>query len=229
VKRFQSEQNAFDHAHPGLVNCEATVDALLAQSHISMQNGGQAISQLRVDEEYAGTAVPRVYPHFYKALLAYVSRHGPADNNAITEVTGEYQGHANELQNRCLAALATRSSPPSSYPTPAAQATGPPGCPGSAALLAAWHAAPASAFQAQSIAPGLQVSGFNNISCWHGWIVADPIANANGSVVFGSSGGLHLLSSTERRQFNNAVCATASAPAAWKSPAAGPASCSVGP
>jgi len=122
-------------------------------------------------------------------------------------------------------APATIPSPSPSYATPAAEATGPAGCPGSAALLAAWGAAPASAFQAQGIAPGLQVSGFNGITCWHGWIVADPIANGNGAAVFGSSGGLHVLPGAGMRQFNSSVCAAAAAPAGWKNPATGPAVC----
>jgi len=92
--------------------------------------------------------------------------------------------------------------------------------------MAAWQAAPASAFQAQGIATGMQVSGFEDISCWEGWVVADPIMNANGSAVFGSRGGLHLLSGAGMRQFNAAVCSSTQAPADWKSPVAGPAICS---
>lgn len=114
---------------------------------------------------------------------------------------------------------------PANDATPADGATRPASCPGSAALLAAWNATPATAFRAQSIAKGLRVSGFTDVSCWHGWIVASPVADANGLVVFTARGGLHLLSAAEMREFNSTVCSASAAPAAWKSHIAGPANC----
>jgi hypothetical protein len=124
---------------------------------------------------------------------------------------------------------ATSQSPvaapgPTSYPTPTAEASGPPGCPGSPALMAAWNAAPSSTLSAQQIGR-IAISGFNGITCWDGWIVAYPIANANGYALFGQQGGLHMLTASEMKQFNDAVCSTASSPSDWKNPADGPATC----
>ena len=67
--------------------------------------------------------------------------------------------------------------------------------------MAAWNAASASACRSQGIGKGLTISGFNDISCWRGWVVASPIANANGTAEFSKQGGLHMLSGTEMRQF----------------------------
>jgi hypothetical protein len=106
----------------------------------------------------------------------------------------------------------------SQLPGPAAS----PGCPSSAALLAGWNAAPASAFKSQGIAPGLPVSGFSNITCSQGWVLAYPITKANGYALFSEQGGLHMLSTAEMRQFHSTVCSSPSTPSAWKNPAQGP-------
>jgi hypothetical protein len=114
---------------------------------------------------------------------------------------------------------------PESYPMPTPEVSGPPGCPSSAALMAAWNSAPASA-RAQSISPDLHISAFNDITCWQGWVVASAITNANGFQVFAEHGGLHLLLGAGMRQFNRAVCSSAKSPHDWKGPA-GPANCSA--
>ena len=121
---------------------------------------------------------------------------------------------------------APASQPAASYPTPTPEHIGPPGCPGSARLMAAWNAAPASSFRSQDIAQGVSISGFNDISCWRGWVVTSPIANANGTAEFSESGGLHLMGAAQLRQFNSAVCSSPDSPAAWKNPVDGPAICS---
>jgi hypothetical protein len=115
------------------------------------------------------------------------------------------------------------AAPSVAYPTPTAETIGPPGCPGSAALMAALKAAPPSAFQAQ--AKSLHISGFNGIQCWQRWVVAYPITNANGTLVFSKKGGSHMVSRAEWKLFNTDVRQNASSPAGWKSPAAGPATC----
>jgi hypothetical protein len=224
AKRILAKENAFDHAHPGLVSCEADIEVLISESATSMKDDGQAISPLQADEKYSGTVVPSVYPYFRQTLIAYVASHGLPSAGIVPDITDGGR-RPNVLQSRCLSALTARAAQPTTYPTPTPDATGPSACPGSAALMTAWNVAPASTFQARSIAPGLQVSGFNNISCWHGWVVADPITNANGSAVFGSSGGLHLLSSAEIRQFNSAVCAASTSPTDWKSETVGVVAC----
>jgi len=130
-----------------------------------------------------------------------------------------------KLSDACLAALKGASYPAARpYPTPSPDVTGPAGCPGSAALVAAWNEAPASVLHAQSIAR-IPISGFNDITCWQGWIVAAPIGNANGFALFTERGHLRKLSALELKEFKNAVCASPSAPPAWNNPIAGPVSC----
>jgi hypothetical protein len=247
VKRIEALDSAFDHAHPGLVNCEATTYALLASSWMNMQRGGQGEPPQAVTVEYGGkSAIADAYMPFYDALVAYASAHGTRGYGAVSTVTGGPSGGyvlrhgqlryvAGQLARICLAALppsatpsasAPASQPTASFPTPTPEYIGPPGCPGSAQLMTAWNAAPTSVFRSQGISKRLSISGFNDISCWRGWVVASPIANANGTVEFYEQTGLHMLSRTEMRQFNSAVCSSRDSPAAWKNPAAGPATCS---
>ena len=105
TRQIEARENVFDHTHPGLVSCEATIDALIAESDISMRDGGQAIRQLQVDEEYSGTVVPSVYPYFYKTLLAYAARHGLPSVGIIPDITGGTGSRPYVLQSKCLAAL----------------------------------------------------------------------------------------------------------------------------
>jgi hypothetical protein len=92
--------------------------------------------------------------------------------------------------------------------------------------MTALKAAPPDAFQAQAASPSLHVSGLNGIQCWRRWVVAYPITNANGTLVFSKEDGLHMVSRAEWKLFNIAVCKNASSPADWKSHEAGPAYCS---
>lgn len=235
VKSFQATQSAFDNAHPGLVSCEADISLLVGKSNIAMQQGGQAIPPAVADATYPNSAAAAAYPAFYTALLSYVANHGV--DGSGDDARAVYGPRDKLLQQRCLSALnsspqpepeSPASSSPSaqpSYPTPTPETSGPAGCPGSAALTAAWNAAPASTLQAQSISR-IPISGFDEISCWQGWVVADPIGNANGTAVFGTQDGLHMLTADQLQQFTKAVCTTPGAPADWNNPAAGPASCS---
>jgi hypothetical protein len=68
------------------------------------------------------------------------------------------------------------------------------GLPGISGLLAAWKAAPAHAW---GFSPKLPITGFNHITCWHGLVVANLLANANEMVVFSERGRLHILSTAE--------------------------------
>ena len=91
-------------------------------------------------------------------------------------------------------------------------------CPTSAQLLAAWNTAPAALRQSW-VAP--QVTGFTNIACWHGWVVAEPTATSpgNGAVVFSQVGALHLITTAElNQQFRSAVCSSPNPPPGWTSP-----------
>ena len=91
-------------------------------------------------------------------------------------------------------------------------------CPDSAQLLSAWNAAPAAIRQSWV---GPQVTGFAYISCWHDWVVAEPMAVSpgNGDVVFSQMGSLHLITVTElQQQFRSAVCSAPDAPPGWKGP-----------
>jgi hypothetical protein len=228
AKRVEARQNAFDHAHPGLVNCQVTVLGLLQKTVTAMQAGyGGGIDINQVMAQYGDqSAVFQAFSELDGQVIAYVDEHGPAGS------VGSVYGQARSLcaqygaspalpPNVTPSASAPASQPAASYPTPTPEHIGPPGCPGSAQLMAAWNAAPAGARQTR-----LTVSGFNDISCWQGWVVASPIMNANGLVVFSRHNGLHLLPSTELQQFSSAVCSSPDSPAAWKNPADGPATCS---
>jgi hypothetical protein len=105
-------------------------------------------------------------------------------------------------------------------PVPAANARG---CPGTARLLAAWNAAPLAV--RRSWTP-LSPSGMSGITCWHSWVVASPVMNANGLVIFYEQNGrLRLLPEARLSQFDAAICGSPDAPPAWSGPA-GPATCS---
>jgi hypothetical protein len=54
-------------------------------------------------------------------------------------------------------------------------------CPSSAHLHVAWNTAPTLVRLSWT---RLTVSGFLAISCWQNWVVADPVANGNGTAVF---------------------------------------------
>ena len=91
-------------------------------------------------------------------------------------------------------------------------------CPDSTQLLSAWNSA-STAIQQSWVAP--QVTGFADISCWNGWVVAVPItvSPGNGDVVFSQLGSLHLITVTElQQQFRSAVCSAPDAPPGWKNP-----------
>ena len=92
-------------------------------------------------------------------------------------------------------------------------------CPTSAQLTAAWNAAPATVQQSWA-APGINVTGFQGITCWSTWVVASPVSTSpgNGIFVFSQVGHLHLQPVPELQQFSSAVCASSGSPAAWRGP-----------
>jgi Protein of unknown function (DUF2510) len=233
VKRIEALDNAYDNAHPGLAACEGSVDATLIESYLLIQKGlsgippGYIISSGHVITD-PNPVTRKVYSYFYYQLGDYVAVHGTSADTLAAVTGGLGSGYVirqgelrlitTRLSDACLVTLKGGSYPVIvPYPTPSPEVTGPPGCPGSAALMAAWQAAPEEA--------ATRISGFNDISCWQGWVVASPITNANGMVAFSSRGGLHLLSSAEMQQFDSAVCSSPNAPADWSGPA-GPANCS---
>jgi hypothetical protein len=71
------------------------------------------------------------------------------------------------------------------------------------------------------------VSGFVGTSCWHQWVVTDPVMQGNGSVVFTDAGSqLSLLPETDLSELDSAICGVAGAPSTdWAGPG-GPATCS---
>jgi hypothetical protein len=110
----------------------------------------------------------------------------------------------------------TPPTPPRAFP-PAAPSPAT-ACPDSSQLLSAWNAAPETV--RQSWTP-VTITGFNYISCWRTWVVADPVSPSpgNGEFVFSQSPTLHLITVTELQQvFQPEVCAAADAPPGWTSP-----------
>jgi hypothetical protein len=96
-------------------------------------------------------------------------------------------------------------------PSPAAA------CPTSAQLTAAWNAAPATV-QKSWAPPGINITGFQGITCWSTWVVAAPISTTpgNGNFVFSQAGQLHPQPVAELQQFRSAVCSSSGSPAAWR-------------
>jgi hypothetical protein len=91
-------------------------------------------------------------------------------------------------------------------------------CPNSAQLLSAWNAAPATVRDSWA---GVQITGFDYITCWNGWVVAQPISPSpgNGLIVFSLTGNLHLITTAELQQtFTPEVCSSPDAPPDWKKP-----------
>jgi Protein kinase domain len=113
--------------------------------------------------------------------------------------------------------------PDNDWPTGASPAAASCTKPTSAALLAAWRAAPASVQQSWA-APG-SLTGFGDITCWQDWVVAAGIGNGDGNFVFSQSGRLHPMPEGNLQQFSDTVCGDPAAPKAWKSPDTGPAVC----
>jgi hypothetical protein len=107
---------------------------------------------------------------------------------------------------------AAASSPPAAASPPPAAA-----CPDSAQLTAAWNAAPVTAQQSWA-APGINITGFQGISCWSTWVIASPISTSpgNGIIVFSQAGQLHLQPVAQLAQFRSAVCSSSASPAAWR-------------
>lgn len=142
VKRIEALDSAYDHAHPGLVNCEATTYALLTESWTDMQHGGQGIPSEAVTAEYGWkSAVAGAYLPFYDALASYASAHGTRGYGAVRTVTGGPSGGyvlrhgklryvAGQLARTCLAALSTAHHPQAPVSPPAGS--------GYAGALAAW-------------------------------------------------------------------------------------------
>ena len=112
--------------------------------------------------------------------------------------------------------------------TPTTQPTAQASCPSSATLMSAFQANPG--IYGSSGAPGVQITDFNDIQCWQGWVVAvadSPNSNP-GEFVFSQSGGLHAVSESELDAFSAQVCADPTAtPEDWTG-AAGPANCVSG-
>jgi hypothetical protein len=121
---------------------------------------------------------------------------------------------------QCPAGSTSQSTTTTTAPTMATPAQ----CPTSAQLLAAWQASPGV------YPPDPQVSneltGFDGITCWRNWVVANVVGNSNGTFVFDQTGGLHADSQAELDDFSVEVCADPSAgPGDWTNPADGPANC----
>lgn len=97
-------------------------------------------------------------------------------------------------------------------------------CPDAAQLLTAWNTAPASVRNSLA-APGAEVFSFQRISCWDGWVAAEPVGNGNGWFVFSQVGGIHLVPASGMTEFAKDVCSTTKSPASWKSDWTGPITC----
>lgn len=118
-------------------------------------------------------------------------------------------------------APSSQSPPPSSQSPPPKQTppqVQPEACPEATQLLSAWNAAPTALRDSWA---AVQITGFNNITCWNDWVVAVPVSASpgNGVIVFSTAGGLHLITTTElNQQFSQEVCSSPNAPADWKKP-----------
>lgn len=218
LRQYYAEQTEWDNAHPGYVKCVADVWILIDHSYANMQHGGSGIATDQVGAIYGYTsAIFYAYSTIHAQLQIYVGENGVQNTAATVIGTIDMRTLAPE---DCLAGLGYPASDHFS-PYPAGPPAGVTGCPNSAQLLAVWKAE-SSASRSWTTIP---ISGFKAITCWRGWIVTEPIANADGLVVFRQHNGLHLLPETELRQFNSAICPAADSPADWQGPA-GPASCS---
>jgi hypothetical protein len=97
-------------------------------------------------------------------------------------------------------------------------------CPDGAQLLAGWNSSPASVRQGWT-SPETAIAGFQQISCWDGWVVTTPIGNGNGTFVFSQVGGLHVEPVPDLPEFTKAVCSSSTSPSAFKTQGGGPAYC----
>jgi serine/threonine protein kinase len=145
-------------------------------------------------------------------------------NTVPTEVTlsSPKDGRFTRIGETSNGNLLLQAYPDNHWPTGASPATASCTRPTSAALLAAWRAAPASVQQGWA-APG-SLTGFANITCWQDWVVAEGIGNGNGNFVFSQSGGLHPVPAVDMQHFSDTVCGDPAAPRAWKT-GTGPAVC----
>ena len=140
MKRIEAWQKAFDRAHPALVNCEITIDALLIESWIDMQHGGQGITPADAALKYGpNSVINAAYLPFYDALIAYANKHGLQGYDAMRAVTP-----GAVLLNTCQAAVLiahNHGQPPVSPP---------PERPGFVSARAVWEQIPAVVLAYQS-------------------------------------------------------------------------------
>jgi hypothetical protein len=98
-------------------------------------------------------------------------------------------------------------------------------CPDAAQVLTAWNTAPPTVRDSWA-APEAELFSFQHISCWNGWVAAEPVGNGNGWFVFSQVDGLHLVPASDMPEFTKDVCSSTKSPSSWKSDWTGPTNCS---
>ena len=141
------------------------------------------------------------------------------------ELSVPVNGHFTRIGETTSGALAVQLYPNKDWPSGATAAMAA-ACtnPTSAQLLVAFNAATVTV-QDGWAASGAKLYGFDNISCWKAWVVADAAGSGNGSMVFSTVGGLHLMPESDVQEFSATVCSDSTAPQAWKGPDTGLAVC----
>jgi hypothetical protein len=141
------------------------------------------------------------------------------------ELSVPVNGHFTRIGETTYGVLAVQLYPGKDWPSGATAAMAA-ACakPTSAQLLDAFYAATATV-QDGWAASGAKLYGFDNISCWKAWVVADASGSGNGNMVFSTVGGLHLMPESDMQQFSATVCSDSTAPQSWKGPDTGLAVC----
>ena len=161
------------------------------------------------------------------AVKAGAATPGPAHSGAVAARRGSRVGHALHAHPWAAAALAgvvvvaggaigvgasrSNSSPSSPAPTvKAAVAHLAPvtRCPDATTLLGVLR---------PDLPTGASVTAIDQISCWDTWVVATPVGNGNGWVVYSTRPNLHdVTSSAEEAAFRTQVCGSTTSPVRWR-------------
>jgi hypothetical protein len=141
------------------------------------------------------------------------------------ELSVPVNGRFTRLGESSEGALAVALYPNRDWPTGATAAL-PASCvkPSSAQLVAVFDGTPAKVKDGWA-APGAAIFGFDGITCWKAWVVAQASGSGSGGMVFSIAGGLHLMPQADMQTFSETVCADPGSPKAWQGPDSGLAVC----
>jgi hypothetical protein len=153
----------------------------------------------------------RTVPLTFTALGSRLVRQGLSAGVQGTLVVsvkgGPYTTVGVNLSQTASASSSTTTTTATTNSTGQGQGQAAAACPSASQLLTLYDSDPSNP-------PG--ITGFTTPTCWSNWVVAFGLGQGNGSIVFSTTGGLHVATTAENGTFHDAVCSDPSAPSAWR-------------